>query len=499
MFIRFVVKGHVPRDWNNRQEVVDWLEEHLFHARNSRTGKMTNTRGNALLNRAYLKTNPIIKFYHISHLGRKSKGKRADLAGIPDDQQRRQGVWNLEDAKNRSYTTNLPMEFIRWSSGHGFCRGDYHVPRDSVQPSGDLVDRVFPFLPNLREVNVGRGHSVWLQEAVELLEYLGKILLQDVAVLRDDIQHSILSHDPFSHSDFDDFRARLLEAVGSDASHDPSTFRSPVMEVRLAEERTNKNIERLLSKAVGDISEMVRGNAHAPNLTDAAPVAAPAPAPAPAPAMRVQAVLAPLAPAAAPPEPVHQPRPQMPHDVTTWRPARPMLPSFASNYVPDGLTSVEKFIKEYLHGTKGRPPLKLTELYYGPGPKRGNLPSWRSEKTRGTGIRKYDQQMCRRKKLYAQIDAGMEAAEEFYEVVRRENNELFEDPQNMHNGKMLKWLIQHYTRMGSRYEDNRKLALERNKKRRENALDRQNQQNDNNESDGGDSGDEQQMVGTEDV
>jgi len=32
MFIRFVVKGYVPRDWNNRQEVVDWLEEHLFHA-----------------------------------------------------------------------------------------------------------------------------------------------------------------------------------------------------------------------------------------------------------------------------------------------------------------------------------------------------------------------------------------------------------------------------------------------------------------------------------
>ena len=78
--------------------------------------------------------------------------------------------------------------------------------------------------------------------------------------------------------------------------------------------------------------------------------------------------------------------------------------------------------------------------------------------------------MCRRKKLYAQIDAGMTTADTFYDVVRRENNELFEDPRNLHNGKIVKWLIKHYTTQGSRYENNRRLAVERNKKRKENQV-----------------------------
>ena len=430
LFVRFVVKGHIPENWDNRQEVVDWLEENVFHAKTSRASEMTNKTANTLLNRACLKTSPVIKFYHVSHLGRKSKGKRADLAGIPDYQQRRQGVWNLEDAKNRSYTTNLPMEFTRWSGGHGFVRGDYHVPRDNVQPSADLVDRVFPFLPTLREAN-RRDYSVWIQETIELLEYLGKMLLQDIAVIKDDIQHSTLSHDPFSHGDFDEFQASLLEAIAADTSHDPSTFRSPAAEIRLAEERINKNVERLISKAVVDIVAKVGGNLRA----------------AAAPAAGAALVNAPAVPAPAPPppqEPRHQPPPQMPHDVTTWRPRRLILPTFASQYVPDDLTTVEKFVKECLHGTRGRPP-----LYYGPGKKRGNLPTWRSQSTRGAGIRKYDQLMCRRKKLYDQIDAGV-TADGFYDVVRRENNELFSDPKYQRDGTILRWLIQYYTRKGSR-------------------------------------------------
>ena len=187
----------------------------------------------------------------------------------------------------------------------------------------------------------------------------------------------------------------------------------------------------------------------------------------------------------------------MPHDVTTWTPRRLILPTFASQYVPDDLTTVEKFVKEYLHGTRGRPPLKQIEEYYGPGKKRGNLPTWRSQSTRGAGIRKYDQQMCRRKKLYDQIDAGV-TADGFYDVVRRENNELFSDPKYQRDGTILRWLIQYYTRKGSRYEENRRRAIERNKKRKENRMIHQNHQNeDNNELD--DESDEPPLEIMEDV
>ena len=47
--------------------------------------------------------------------------------------------------------------------------------------------------------------------------------------------------------------------------------------------------------------------------------------------------------------------------------------------------------------------------------------------------------MCRRKKLYDQIDAGI-TADGFYDVVRRENNELFSDPKHQRDGTILRWL-----------------------------------------------------------
>ena len=59
LFVRFVVKGYVPENWDNRQEAVDWLEENVFHAKTSRASEMTNKTANTLLNRAYLKTSPV--------------------------------------------------------------------------------------------------------------------------------------------------------------------------------------------------------------------------------------------------------------------------------------------------------------------------------------------------------------------------------------------------------------------------------------------------------
>ena len=207
----------------------------------------------------------------------------------------------------------------------------------------------------------------------------------------------------FSHSDFDEFQSSLREAINSDASHDPSSFRSPAIESRLAEERINKNTERIVSQAVSDIMQKI-GNAPAAQVPVPGPGgllqarAAPLQA-----TLQVAAPAAPAEPAAprpaSPVQPRHQPQPQMPNDLTTWRSKRLVLPAFASNYVPDELTSMEKFIAEYLHGTKHRPCLKDIEEYFGPGRRRGKLPSWRSQDTRGRGVRKYDQQNVQKEEI----------------------------------------------------------------------------------------------------
>lgn len=456
LFVRFVVKGYVPTNWSNRQQVTNWLEELIFHPAKDRTAKMTNRTANELLNRAYLKSDPPIKHYHISHLSRKTKSKRADLAGVSDEQQRRQGVWNLEDAKNRSYTTNLPMQFIRWSSGHGFDRGNYHVPRASVEPSDDLVLRVFPFVENMKAQN-NIQYSQWLQEAIELLGYLGKVLLQDVAVLQGEIQHSILTHDPFCHEDFEEFREASLAAIASDTSHDPVTFKSPAMEIREAENRINKKI----SDVASDILEAVSGAARPMGIQAVGGrIVAPA-------ARILQAAEAiTVQPAPVTPVALRQRAPQSPYDTSTWRPRQIELPDFAKNYVPDKPTTIQALIKEYAEGTRRRPPLRLIEKYFGPGRRRGRLPSWRSQATRKT--RKYDSQYCKQKKIYDKIDDGM-SADDFLDVVRQENDSLFgSDGEYLINGKLVTWLISYYTKQHDGYARNKMQADRRNAKRKEN-------------------------------
>mmetsp|Transcript_13878 Transcript_13878/g.40588 ORF Transcript_13878/g.40588 Transcript_13878/m.40588 type:complete len:132 (+) Transcript_13878:725-1120(+) len=117
------------------------------------------------------------------------------------------------------------MRIIRWMGHHGRNRGSYHLARD-VPTDPALVNRVFPFLDELRDMQ-SREFSHWRQEVIELLEFLGKVMLQDVAVIYDDLENncSLRLCDPFTSKYFFEYQQEVVEAVASDDSLDPSKFK----------------------------------------------------------------------------------------------------------------------------------------------------------------------------------------------------------------------------------------------------------------------------------
>lgn len=384
---------------------------------------------------------------------------------------------------------------------HGREKGDYHVPRD-VPPPESLVNRVWPFLDDLREMQKDK-FSQWRQETIGLLEVLAKVLLQDVAVMYDEMESVVKSVEPFTLPDFFEYRRLVLEAVENDNALDPSTFKSNATELRemraeLQEKlKTTDEWQKGAGETISRLDErMGRMEAKLDHVLGLAGAALPVDAMRRAPAAETEVDGRSVAPAAvmgaqargggsggssaerdasvgraARQEEQRQQggmrnttrRLQSPWDTSTWRPQELDMPAFASSFKMLTPTTVDAFVEEYVRGSRGTPPLRLVEKFFGP-ERRGRLPSWRSKHTRGG--RKWDTMFCKRKVLY-DLDAG-KSAEDLMQIVRDENPEFFEKPKNLENGKIIAWLIIHLRQNKSGYESRRENALKQHRSRKRN-------------------------------
>jgi len=203
--LRFVVKGKTPDFEKGSEGVKEWMEQIIFHQEGDFSKGFSNSYGNKLLERCYNVIDPPIKGYHISHLSRKSKAQEADLDDIPANQSERHGDWRQTQAMFKAYIINMPMMIIRWIGGHSKERGLYHVPRANVEPPQELVDRVFPFLGDIKRLQE-ENYEQWRHECTEFIEFIAKVLLQDVAVVYNELSGSILAHDPFDKDEFQQYR-----------------------------------------------------------------------------------------------------------------------------------------------------------------------------------------------------------------------------------------------------------------------------------------------------
>lgn len=283
--------------------------------------------------------------------------------------------------------------------------------------------------------------------------------------MHDELAGGILQYDPFNSDDFRSFRDDVLASVAADDTPDPSTFKSPATEIREAEKRILEVVTREISEAKNVLLEAARGGAAAPVLPVLhVPVLPPPPLPAPPQQQQQQRerlIDRPIADIA-PPQPR---RAQDPSDVSTWRPKRYELPDFAK-FTFAKLTTIDAFVFEYTTGGRlGRPSLKQIEKYFGPGRRRGHRPSWRSQELRGT--QKHKVEWGRRKALYKEIDTGATVAS-LIDVVRNNNEELWEDAKNRANGKVVKWLMRYYLEARPGFADRRSKAIKRGETRRAN-------------------------------
>lgn len=489
LYFRLVVDDKVP-DFTDEGGVRKWMEELLFHTSGGPSSEMDSGSANNLLNKAYLNVVPPIKQYHVSHLGRKTGAREADLDGLPESDILRQGCWLDQNTMFRSYIVGIPMRIVRWRAGHGKDKGLYHVKRDNVLPPPGMVERVWPFLQSLRDLQT-RTYSQWRQEFIELLEYLGKILLQDVAVLHDSLACSIVSCDPFNTCEYQEYRKELLESISGDASPDPANFRHVSLELHDIKSAVEEMKALLADVLQGRARQQFPRTAPSGSIRDYAVRRQSTTASASSlvqPIRRQQrAVHVPVQVDAAP---VRQSASQLsvssvyqnPNDTSTWRPRRPELPPFAANYEFLQYTSIKDLLEEYLVGSRGRPALKDIEKYFGPKKrgKSGKFPSWRSRSLRGS--KKYDKKFCLNKNIYDLIDENKtieQTVEQFQQIVHENNPEMMQG-KNPINGKLVQWLIKYLQQNKEGYGERRGRAnaahLTKKRKREEMAQQQAQQQ-----------------------
>ena len=90
LYFRLVVDKNLP-NCTDEGGVRKWMDELLFHTNGGPSSEMDSGSANTLLNKAYLNIVPPIKQYHVSHLGRKTGAREADLDNLPESDILRQG------------------------------------------------------------------------------------------------------------------------------------------------------------------------------------------------------------------------------------------------------------------------------------------------------------------------------------------------------------------------------------------------------------------------
>ena len=139
---------------------------------------------------------PVMNPSHYTHIERKSVICMGEMH-IGEEQLRRAGHWRGSGRFHESYLVGIPYDFLRHVAGHGGM-GSVFIVRAELDPPQALLRQVFPFVGRLKlqkqRTAAARGWE-WCTENdqfIDLMDHLALVMLQDVAVLWEDVQvHTI--------------------------------------------------------------------------------------------------------------------------------------------------------------------------------------------------------------------------------------------------------------------------------------------------------------------
>lgn len=137
---------------------------------------------------------------HITHGGRISGAREAELHGCGEGQISRAGRWD-RGAMAGAYLSNLPIKFLRKMAGFSSTEGGYFVARAEQPPPDVLLQQIFPWLSKwelkfLRAAKHKKSSQGGLGQIdlagsgfLKLLKHLRTVLLQDLAIFQPGMRH----------------------------------------------------------------------------------------------------------------------------------------------------------------------------------------------------------------------------------------------------------------------------------------------------------------------
>ncbi|KAE8183867.1 hypothetical protein CF335_g8195 [Tilletia laevis] len=118
----------------------------------------------------------------VTHAARGSGAREAELLEVSSTDISRLGSWKAsKDAMEQSYLTHLPVRALRAMGGFHPNGGTYYLPRDTLEPTKELQNQIFPQVEQWQlRIDEGKvSTSGGVDKFLALLHHLRRVLLQD--------------------------------------------------------------------------------------------------------------------------------------------------------------------------------------------------------------------------------------------------------------------------------------------------------------------------------
>ena len=181
---------------------------------------------------------PAIESYHKLHLQRGTSARMAELDGCEVHQIGAHGGWKRNGVLYNNYLNGIPIDFVKWVAGYKVDEKAMVYPeikRACVRPPQTLIDRVFPFMKEVKlamasdydenggQYKMCKGHDNTLLGFLKLCDYAAEYLLQDLAVMYDWMNlHEVFSLPLLCEVEFFEFRDELLEEMSKKPDPKPT-------------------------------------------------------------------------------------------------------------------------------------------------------------------------------------------------------------------------------------------------------------------------------------
>ena len=161
-------------------------------------------------------------FSAITHINRISGTRDLESADVDQSQTRRHGGWQT-DSSEAVYCGPIAREAMRAMAGFRPREREFFIPRAGIEVPGDLARQIFPQADEwLARVNAGRDceRNFAAIGFLDMMIYFREVILQDVAMLFDNLPDQFRPHPIFNNDIFLRYRLDLVSfsetAVGSD-------------------------------------------------------------------------------------------------------------------------------------------------------------------------------------------------------------------------------------------------------------------------------------------